>query len=199
MVYTSWSLFYFNHFTHLVSLLVDQRVPEGTCSQVLRSTSVDSKRFESINIFRVQIYWNCNFWGLFTIGFGLSLFLHFCDISFQLFSYFVWQRINGGGSVLEMRIWSILLRRTNNREIWHRKSFVLLEFCRWVYFELTQTHIIKSDVIFSLFGLKNISTLNWKIMAFKICEILTREEWKTGKISKNRDGSCFILTRSVKT
>ena len=36
-------------------------------------------------------------------------FLHFCAISFQLFSYFVWLRINDGGSVLEMRIWFILL------------------------------------------------------------------------------------------
>ena len=97
--------------TWWVSLLVDQRVPEGTCSQVLRSTSVDSKRFESINIFRVEIYWNCKFCGLFTIPFGLSLFWHFCDtcISFQLFSYFVWLRINDDGSVLEMRIWFILL------------------------------------------------------------------------------------------
>ena len=39
--------------TWRVSLLVDQRVPEGTCRQVLRSTSDDSYRFESIKIFRV--------------------------------------------------------------------------------------------------------------------------------------------------
>ena len=30
--------------------------PEGTCRQVLQSTLVDSLRFESINIFRVEIY-----------------------------------------------------------------------------------------------------------------------------------------------
>ena len=41
---------------------------------------------------------------LFTIPFGFSLFWHFCDISFQLFSYFVWLRITDDGSVLEMRI-----------------------------------------------------------------------------------------------
>ena len=34
--------------TWCVSLLVDQRVPEGTCSQVLRSTSVDSLCFRAL-------------------------------------------------------------------------------------------------------------------------------------------------------
>ena len=44
-----------------MSLLVDKSFPEGTCSQVLRSSSVDSWRFESIKIFHVEIYWNYNF------------------------------------------------------------------------------------------------------------------------------------------
>ena len=39
---------FYNSTTRLVSLLVGKQVLEGTCSQVLRSTSVDSKRFESI-------------------------------------------------------------------------------------------------------------------------------------------------------
>ena len=51
--------------TWWVSLLVDQWVHEGTCSQVLRSTSVDSWSFESIKIFHVKIDWNCNLVGLF--------------------------------------------------------------------------------------------------------------------------------------
>ena len=34
-------------------MLVDQRIPEGICSQVLRSTSVDYDRLESMKIFRV--------------------------------------------------------------------------------------------------------------------------------------------------
>ena len=41
--------------------------------------------------------------------FGFSLFWHFCDISFKLFSYFIWLRITDDGSVLKMRIWFILL------------------------------------------------------------------------------------------
>ena len=47
---------------------------------------------------------SCNFWGLLTIPIEFSLFWHFCDISFQLFSYFVWLRTTDDGSVLEMRI-----------------------------------------------------------------------------------------------
>ena len=50
--------------TWWVSLLVDQGVPEGTRNQVLRSTSVDLKRFESIKIFCDKIDRNCNFVGL---------------------------------------------------------------------------------------------------------------------------------------
>ena len=38
-------------------MLVDQRVPEGTCSQVIRLTSVDSKRFESIEIAEIVTLW----------------------------------------------------------------------------------------------------------------------------------------------
>ena len=38
-----------------MSLLVDQRVAEGISSQVIRSTSVNSKCFESIKILRVNI------------------------------------------------------------------------------------------------------------------------------------------------
>ena len=67
--------FNYNHFTHLVSGSAGG--PESTCSQALRSTSVDSKRFESIDIFRVEIHWNCNFWGLLTIPLGFILFSTF--------------------------------------------------------------------------------------------------------------------------
>ena len=71
--------------TWWVSLLVDQWVPEGTCSQVLRSSSVDSWRFQSIKIFCVKIDINCIFWGVYyTIPFSFSLFRHFLDFTFQL-------------------------------------------------------------------------------------------------------------------
>ena len=42
------------NFNYLVSVTAGGPVsPEGTCNQVLRSTSVDSKRLESIKIFSV--------------------------------------------------------------------------------------------------------------------------------------------------
>ena len=66
-------------------LLVDQGVPEGTCSQVLRSTSVDLKRFESIKIISVRIDRNCNFVGLLHHPFLLKLLPVFFGIIFQLF------------------------------------------------------------------------------------------------------------------
>ena len=57
---SSWSYMPLAHFQPRLSLLVDQWVPNGTCSQVQRSTSVDSSRFESIKINHVKIDWNCN-------------------------------------------------------------------------------------------------------------------------------------------
>ena len=41
-VYILVDVSFYISITLCVSLLVDQRVPEGTCSQVLRSTSIDS-------------------------------------------------------------------------------------------------------------------------------------------------------------
>ena len=50
--------------TWWVSRLVDKRVPEGTCSQILWSTLVIWNRFESIKIILIKTGWNCNFVGL---------------------------------------------------------------------------------------------------------------------------------------
>ena len=60
-----------------------------------------------IEIVILWIYYNITF----LIGF--SLFWHFLDITFQLLNYFVWLRITYEGSVPEMRIWSILLIKSN--------------------------------------------------------------------------------------
>ena len=68
---------HFNSTTWWVSLLVDQRVPEGTWSQILRSTSVDSKRFQSFKNFLVEIYCNYNFVGKWRIHLCRSLFWYF--------------------------------------------------------------------------------------------------------------------------
>ena len=110
MVYTSWSLFIFQPLHSL---------GECHCWWIRESMRAHAAKFygrlrligsgsRASTVFPCWIYWNCNFWGLFPIPFGLSLFWHFCYISFQLFSYFVWLRITNDGSVFEMRIWSIL-------------------------------------------------------------------------------------------
>ena len=57
-----------------------------------------------IKLFEIVILWV-----YYTIPFGLSLFWHVWDISFQLLKLHVWLRTTDEGSVPEMRIWSILL------------------------------------------------------------------------------------------
>ena len=51
--------------------------------------------------------------GLLHHPFGFSLIWHFLGITFQLLNCFVWLRITDEGSVPEMRIWSILLIKSD--------------------------------------------------------------------------------------
>ena len=99
--------------TWWVSELVDQWVPEGTCSQVLRSTSVVSLLLRASIFFVLKIDWNYNFVGLLHHSFCFSLFWHVWDISFQLLKLLFWLRITDEGSVPEMRIWSILFIKSD--------------------------------------------------------------------------------------
>ena len=92
-----------------MSLLVDQWVPEGTCSQVLRSTSVDSwslraSKFSVLKLIEIVILWV-----YYTIPFGFSFVLALSGNHFNFWNNFVWLRITDEGSLPEMRIWSILL------------------------------------------------------------------------------------------
>ena len=111
-----------------MSLLVDQWIPEGTCSQVLRSTLVDSQRFESIRIFCIKIDWNCNFCGFITPSpFGFSLFLALLGYQFPNFeTNFFWRRITDECSVPEMHIWSILWIKSDLIYILVEVSFYIL-------------------------------------------------------------------------
>ena len=52
-------------------------------------------------------------WVYYTILFGLSFFRYFLALFFNLFNYFVWLRITDEGSIPEMRIWSILLIKSD--------------------------------------------------------------------------------------
>ena len=111
--------------TWWVSLLVDQWVPRGTCSQVLRSTSVDSyclraSKFSVIKLFEIVILWV-----YYTIPFGFSLFWHVWDISFQLLKLL---RTTDEGSVPEMRIWSILLIKSDLKWCIHLSRSLFLYY-----------------------------------------------------------------------
>ena len=68
--------------TWWVPLLVGQRIPKGTWSQVLRSTSFDSKRFESIKFFRLQ-----NWLKLWFRGFLLWLQLVFLTLGYHFSTF----------------------------------------------------------------------------------------------------------------
>ena len=106
MVYTSWSLFIFQplhslgecHCWWTRETLMAHAAKFYGRLQLIRNVSRAStfSVFKFIEIVIFGVY-------SFTIPFGFSMFWHFCDISFQLFSYFVWRKITGDGSVLEMR------------------------------------------------------------------------------------------------
>ena len=55
----------------------------------------------------------CNFLVYYTVPFGLSLFRHFWASLFNFLNYFVWLRITDEGSVPEMRIWTIVLIKSD--------------------------------------------------------------------------------------
>ena len=66
-------------------------------------------------------------WVYYTIPFGFSLFRHFGASLFNFLNYFVWLRITDEGSVPEMRIWSILLIKSDLKWCTHlsRRLFIL--------------------------------------------------------------------------
>ena len=86
---------------------MDQGVPEGTCSQVLRSTLVDLERLRASKFPCLKFIEIVILWVYYTIPFGFTLFLEIFGITSHIFNYFVWLRITDEGSVPEMRIWSI--------------------------------------------------------------------------------------------
>ena len=75
----------------VVSLLVDQRVPEGTCSQILRSTSVDFVAFSRASKFSVLKFIEIVIFGVYSPSLLASVCFGTFEISlFNFFSYFVW-------------------------------------------------------------------------------------------------------------
>ena len=103
---------YSNHFTHLVS--VTACGPESPWGHMQPSSTVDFSWFVSF-----REHWSTfsvlKFIEIVILGvYSPSILASVCSCTFMtslanLFSYFVWLRIPDDGSVLEMRIWSILL------------------------------------------------------------------------------------------
>ena len=105
-----------------VSLVVDQGVPEGTCTDVAKFYSrlrlirsvLRASKFFVLKLTEIVILWV-----FYTIPFGFSLIWHFWASLFNYWATFygaseakrhlVWLRTTDEGSLPEMRIWSIFL------------------------------------------------------------------------------------------
>ena len=66
-------------------------------------------------------------WVYYIIPFGFSLFWHFFVITFQPFKLPVWPRITDEVSIPEMRIWSMLLIKSNLKMVYTSKKKSLFE------------------------------------------------------------------------
>ena len=72
---------------------MDQWVPEGTYSQVLRSTSVDAWRLRASEFSVLKLIEIVILWVYYTIPFGFSLVLALSGNHFNFWNNFVWLRI----------------------------------------------------------------------------------------------------------
>ena len=131
---------------------MDQGVPEGTCSQVLRSTSVDSWRLRASKLPVLKWIEIVILWVYYTIPFGFCLIWHFSGITFQRLNYFVWLRITDKGLLPEIRIWSILLIKSDLKWCIHlSRSLFIFFWCYGAFIILTGSDLFKFlMVIFTL-------------------------------------------------
>ena len=82
-------------------------------------------KFPVLKLIEIVILWVYK-----TIQFGFSLFWNFLGITFQRLTHFVWLRITEEGSVPEMRIWSILLNKSDLKWCIHlRRGLYLYNTC----------------------------------------------------------------------
>ena len=125
--------------------------------RLIRGVFIASK-FSVLKLIRIVILWV-----YYIIPFGLSLIGTFGASLFIFLNYFVWLRIYDEGSVHEMRIWSILLIKSDLKCCMYlsRSLFIFLRTCsslgeRWgmgvwdaVYLELQKCDItfwLESDI-----------------------------------------------------
>ena len=115
-----------------MSLLVDQESPRAHVAKFYSRLRLTCSvwRASKFSVFKIDL--NCNSVGLLHHPFWLRLvFRRFWGINFQPFvNYFVWPRITDEGSVPEMRIWSILLIRSDLKWCIHlSRSLFLYSNC----------------------------------------------------------------------
>ena len=134
-----------------MSLLVDQRVPEGTCNQVLRSTSVNSWRFEIIEIFVSKLIEIVILWVYYTIPFGFSLFLALLGRHFPSFETTpFWLRITEEGLVPEKRIWSILFIKSDLKWCIHHSSNLFIFAIKYLTSQAKLSYTMKTPPLIRL-------------------------------------------------
>ena len=87
-----------------------------------------ASKLSVIKLFQIVILWV-----YYTIPFGFSLFWHVWDISFLLLKLLLWLRTTDEGSVPEMRIWSILLIKSDLKWCIHisRSLFFIFHIKLW--------------------------------------------------------------------
>ena len=131
-----------------MSLLVDQWVPEGTCSQVLWSTLVVRSVWRASKLFVLKLIENGILWVYHTIPVGFSLFWHFWQPFCNVLNYFVWLRITDEGSgTRNTHIWSILLFKFE--WIWCINIFVEVLFYIMQQTRKARLHKMKMHVNYS--------------------------------------------------
>ena len=91
-----------------ISILKISKLLQNCWQWVIDITSFGKHLENSLKLIEIIILWV-----YYTIPFGLSFFRYFLALFFNFFNYFLWLRITDEGSIPEMRIWSILLIKSD--------------------------------------------------------------------------------------
>ena len=86
-------------------------------------TVLRTSKFSLLKLIEIVILWV-----YYTIPFGFSFFRHFLALFFNFYNYFLWLRITDEGSIPEMRIWSILLIKSDLKWCIHLSRSLYLYF-----------------------------------------------------------------------
>ena len=93
---------------------------------ILNKSKYRASKFSVLKLIEIVILWV-----YYTIPFGFSLFLALLGHQFSIINfvnYFIWLKITDEGSVPEMRIWSILLIKSDLKWCIHLSRSLFLYF-----------------------------------------------------------------------